>query len=158
VSGTLHLTITTPGQVLVDAAEIRALRAEDASGSFGILPGHTDLVTVLPASVVDWEDAAGQRHYCAQRGGVVSVTGGDRVSIACRQGTLGDDLTALATEVRRLRNAEQDIDRRARVEQMRLHAQAVRQLMRFLRPGQQLGGDDLAAALDGATTDGGEQQ
>jgi hypothetical protein len=39
---------------------------------------------------------------------------------------------------------------------MRLHAQAVRQLMRFLRPGQQPSGDDLAAALDGAAADSGE--
>lgn len=138
MSGSLHLLITTPAQVLVDASDIRALRAEDASGSFGILPGHTDLLTVLPASVVDWEDVAGKRHYCAQRGGVVTVTGGDRIAIACRQGVLGDNLAVLEAEVRRLRATEQDIDRRARVEQMRLHARAVRQLMRFLHPAQQM--------------------
>ena len=134
MSGGLALTITTPLRVLVET-EARGLRAEDESGGFGILPGHTDLLTVLPASVVRWRGDDGAHHYCALRGGLLTVTEGARVAIACREGILGDDLAALEAEVAKLRAEEADADRRARVEQMRLHANAVRQLMRFLRPG-----------------------
>ena len=49
--GALHLTITTPMAMLVDAADVRSVRAEDESGHFGILPGHSDYLTALPASV-----------------------------------------------------------------------------------------------------------
>lgn len=148
----LHLTITTPMQVLVDAPAARAVRAEDASGGLGILPGHTDFLTALPASVLRWHDADGAEHFCALRGGLMTVSNGRRVAVACREGVLGDDLPALEAEVAQLRADEADADRRARVEQMRLHAQAVRQLMRYLRPGATGGLDHpppMAARKDG---------
>ncbi len=135
MTAALHLTIVTPTAILVDRDDVTALRAEDESGSFGVLSGHTDLLTVLPASVVRWRGGDGLAHYCALRGGVLRVTKGNAVAIICRQGAVGDDLARLETEVQELRAAEADIDRRARVEQLRLHAHVVRQLMRFLRPG-----------------------
>ncbi len=134
-SGSLHLTITTPMRLLVDAPDVTALRAEDETGSFGILPGHDDFLTVLPASVLRWHGRDGVPQFCALRGGVLSVTGGTRVSVACRQATLGTDLPKLEAEVAALRAEEADADRRARAEQMRLHTNAVRQMMRYLRPG-----------------------
>lgn len=141
MSGALHLTITTPATVLVDRADVRAVRAEDESGGFGILPGHTDLLTVLPASVVRWRGDNGAAHYCALRGGMMMVTEGRSVVIACRQGAVGDDLARLEAEVQALRAADLDAERRARVEQVRLHARAVRQLMQYLQPGR-LGGEE----------------
>ena len=134
MSGTLHLKITTPAAVLVDDPDVRAVRAEDESGSFGVLPGHTDLLTVLQATVVRWRSGDGAPHYCALRGGVMTVTGGAEVAIACRQGTVGDDLALLEAEVAALHAAETEADRAARVEQMRMHARAVRQLLRYMRP------------------------
>ncbi len=131
----LHLTITTPAAVLVDDASVRSVRAEDESGGFGILAGHADLLTVLPASVVRWRGADDAEHYCALRGGVMTVAEGRRVSIACREGSLGDDLATLEARVASLRANETDADRRHRVEQTRLHAQAVRQLIRLLGTG-----------------------
>lgn len=131
----LHLTVTTPMKVLVDAPGVVALRAEDESGGFGILPGHTEFLTALPASVLRWRGADGVEHYCALRAGLLTVSGGDRVAVACREGLLGDDLARLEEKVAQLRADEADAARRARVEQMRLHASAVRQLIRYLRPG-----------------------
>ncbi|MBP1847797.1 F-type H+-transporting ATPase subunit epsilon [Rhizobium petrolearium] len=136
MSDGLHLVITTPSAVLADAAGIRSLRAEDASGGFGILPGHADLLTVLPASVIRWRDLKGKMHFCAVSGGIVTVSGGSEVSIACRQGTLSDDLTKLEEDVKRMRSKLADVDRCSRVEQARMHANAVRQLMKYLRPGE----------------------
>ncbi|MYZ48965.1 F0F1 ATP synthase subunit epsilon [Propylenella binzhouense] len=131
----IRLSITTPAAVLVESDGVRAVRAEDESGSFGILPGHADLLTVLPASVVRWISGDGGAHYCAVQGGVMTVSEGGRVAIACRNGTIGADLPTLVREVERLRAAEADADRNARVEHLRLHARAVRQLTRYLRPG-----------------------
>jgi F-type H+-transporting ATPase subunit epsilon len=135
MSDPLHLIITTPASVLVDSANVSSVRAEDESGGFGILPGHADLLTVLPPSVVRWRESDGEPRYCALKSGVLTVTGGKRVAIACRQGALGGDLATLEGRVQALRASETDADRRARVEQMRLHAHAVRQLMRYLRGG-----------------------
>ncbi|MBS1164550.1 MAG: F-type H+-transporting ATPase subunit epsilon [Proteobacteria bacterium] len=133
MTATLRLIITTPATVLVDDATVVALRAEDESGGFGILPGHTDLLTVLTASVIRWRNAAGAMLYCAVRGGVLTVTDGARVAVACREGTVDSDLPKLEAAVEALRTRSTDEGRQARVEQMRLHAQAVRQLMRLLR-------------------------
>ena len=49
-------------------------------------------------------------------------------------GKVGFSLETLEAEVQALRAAEADKERQARVEQLRLHANAVRQLMRFMKP------------------------
>ena len=134
MSGTLHLTVTTPGQILVDSDDVTALRAEDQSGSFGILPGHADLLTVLLPSVLRWRTSGGTTHFCAVRGGVFTVSGGRKIAVACREGVVGDSLEDLEAKVRAVRAQQLEADRKARVEQVRLHAQAVRQLLRYLRP------------------------
>ncbi|SFJ12880.1 F0F1 ATP synthase subunit epsilon [Celeribacter neptunius] len=131
---TFRLTITTPMELLLDQVPVLSLRAEDESGSFGILKGHTDFLTVLPASILRWISAAGETRYCAVGPGLLTVSGGDQVAVSCRKAILGDELDKLEAEVRELRQGEADLDRQARVEQMRLHANAVRQMMRFLRP------------------------
>ena len=140
MSGALRLTIVTPAAILIDADDVRSLRAEDESGAFGVLPGHADLLTALPPSVVRWTRDGEPPRYCALSGGVLTITGGDRVAIACRRGAIGDDLEKLEADVAAERAAEIDADRRAKVEQTQLHARAVRQLMRSLRgDGQRLG-------------------
>ena len=141
MSEALHLTIATPASVLVDAEDVRSVRAEDLSGAFGVLPGHADLLTVLPPSVVRWTRGDDPTRYCALSGGVLTISGGNRVAIACRRGTLGDDLVKLEADVTAQRSAELDADRRAKVEQLQLHARALRQLMRLLRPGGRPPGD-----------------
>jgi len=134
MSGALHLTVTTPGQILVDSGDVAAVRAEDESGSFGILPGHADLLTALVPSVVRWRTADGSTHFCAVRGGVFTVSAGHNVAVACREGVLGDSLEDLEAKVRAVRAQQTEADRKARVEQVRMHALAVRQLLRYLRP------------------------
>ena len=134
MSGALHLTVTTPGQILVDSGDVAAVRAEDQSGSFGILPGHADLLTVLVASVLRWRTADGTTRFCAVHGGVFTVSAGRNVAVACREGVVGDSLENLEAKVCTVRAEQLEADRRARVEQVRLHALAVRQLLRYLRP------------------------
>ena len=135
----LHLTIATPATILVDALRVTALRAEDASGCFGILPGHADFLTVLVPTVIRWRERAEtgkvpSEHFCAVKGGVLRVSDGERVQIACREGITGDCLPALESRVHAAREQALDTARRARVEDVRLQAQALRRLLRYLRP------------------------
>ncbi len=134
MSAALHLSVTTPSQILVESDDVVAVRAEDQSGSFGILPGHADLLTVLVPSVLRWRTADGAARYCAVRGGVFTVAAGRDIAVACREGVVGDSLEDLEAKVRTVRAQELEADRKARVEQVRLHALAVRQLLRYLRP------------------------
>jgi len=136
MSTTLHLKIATPATMLFDNEQVTALRAEDESGSFGILPGHIDFLTVLTPSVLRWHGADGQMHYCAVEEGVLSVRSGRDITIACRDGVLSDSLEALELQIQVAREKRLDAVRRSRVEQTRVHAQAVRQLLHYLRPGK----------------------
>lgn len=129
----LGLTIATPLAVVVDHTPIVSLRAEDESGAFGVRVGHADLITLLAPSVVRWRTADGTHGYCAVDGGVLTVSHGNSVAIACREAVLGDSLEHLEGELERVRAAQLDAERRARVEAVRLHAQAVRQMLRYLR-------------------------
>jgi F-type H+-transporting ATPase subunit epsilon len=86
----MRLQITTPLSVLVDEEGVRALRGEDETGSFGILPGHAAFMTSLTISVVSWTRADGTRLHCAVRGGVLTVTEGRTIAIATREGVPGD--------------------------------------------------------------------
>lgn len=139
---TLRLRIATPLTVLVDAVPITTLRAEDASGSFGIRPGHADLLTVLTPTVLRWRDMQGTMQFCAVSGGVLTVRHGSEISVACREATLGTTLEGLEERVLAMRSAQVDAARRARVEQVRLHARTVRQLVKYLKPGSGVGDVD----------------
>ena len=134
MNSTLHLTVTTPARVLVDSDDVVAVRSEDQSGSFGIWPGHADLLTVLVPSVVRWRTADGAARFCAVRGGVFSVSSGRNVAVACREGVVSDSLEDLEAKVRAVRAQQLEADRKARAARMRVHAYAVRQLVRYLRP------------------------
>jgi F-type H+-transporting ATPase subunit epsilon len=137
----MRLRITTPLVVVIDEAGVLALRAEDATGSFGILPGHADFLTSLSISVVRWTGADGVSHYCAVRRGVLSVTAGREIAVATREAISGNDLTTLdETALTRFR-ADIDIERTQRVESTRLQLNAIRQIVSHLRPG----GPDKAA-------------
>lgn len=131
---TLRLTIATPSRVWFDGVQIVSLRAEDESGAFGIRAGHADFVTQLTPSVVRWSGTDNAEHYCAVSGGVLLVSGGTHLSIACREAVPGDALNDLAAIVQSRHAAEEEALRRARVDELRLHARAVRQILRYLRP------------------------
>lgn len=135
----MKLTVSTPLAIVAEADDLVHLRAEDASGAFGILPGHTDFLTVLTTSVVSWRDASGREQHAAVRGGVFEVHGGRTISIATREAVLGDDLRQLETEVltRFRRRAEQE--RAARLDAQRLYLAALQRILGYLRPQRRSG-------------------
>lgn len=129
----LHLRITTPLSLVLDEADVFSIRAEDASGGFGIQPGHADFLTVLGASVLRWRRReASNWSYCALKGGILRVTGGSRVDIACRMAVPGDDLPKLEALIHAMAEQADDVAKRAKGEQTRLHAAAIRRLMHGL--------------------------
>ena len=87
----MKLVVVTPLAIVTSGDQVTYLRAEDASGSFGIMPRHASLVTALSISVVSWRDAQGEELHCAVRGGMLSVEG-DTVSIATREAVIDRDL------------------------------------------------------------------
>jgi len=140
----MRLRITTPLSEVIDEDGVLTLRADDASGSFGILPGHADFLTSLAISVVNWKSSDGTRHYCAVRGGVLSVTAGRDIAIATREAVAGDDLATLDETVLGRFRADIETERVERVESTRLQLNAIRQIVGHLRPAGRRGPGSLA--------------
>lgn len=130
----MRLRIITPLAVVVDEDGVQALRAEDSSGGFGMLPRHADFLTSLAISVVGWKSADATRHFCAVRRGVLSVTSGQDVAIATREAILGNDLATLDQAVLARFRADVETERTEHVDSTRLQLNAIRQIMRHLRP------------------------
>jgi len=129
----MRLTIATPAEIVVDDDAIQSLTAEDASGSFGIRPGHADLLTVLVPSVIAWKDGAGSEHFAAVRGGVLTVQGGRTVEVASREAFAGDDIDALEAALAASVAAARDREAAARAEAAGLQAAALRHIQRYLQ-------------------------
>lgn len=132
MTGTIPLRIVTPLAIIVDRPAT-SLRAIDASGSFGILPGHADFLTRLALSVVTWTTPGGAQHFCAVRGGALTVRGG-HIAIATREAVTGDDLEWLDRAVLARFRADLDEERVEHVETTRLQLRAMRQMMSRLQP------------------------
>jgi F-type H+-transporting ATPase subunit epsilon len=129
----LHLVLSSQGAVLVDRADVQSLRAEDASGGFGLWPGHADFLTVLGVGVLSWrcgpaEDAPWQ--HCAVRRGVLTMRRGCELEVATREAVLGDDLVQLEREVMTRLAQRQQTEDEARRQAHELEIRALRQLVR----------------------------
>lgn len=131
MSAAMPLRIITPLAVIVDQPATR-LRAADASGSFGILPGHADFLTRLAVSVVTWATPDGATHFCAVRGGALTVRAG-KVAIATREAVTGEDLDRLDREVLTRFRANLDEERVEHVETTRLQLHVMRQMLSRLQ-------------------------
>lgn len=126
--GSIHLVLSSLGAVLVDAAGVRSVRAQDATGSFGLWPGHEDLLAVLSVGLLSWRDARDAWHWCALRSGVLTLQRGCELQIASREAVLGDDPEQLeSTVLERLRQRQQTEDD-ARRESHQIEVQLLRQL------------------------------
>jgi F-type H+-transporting ATPase subunit epsilon len=111
----MRLTLIIPARVLLDLDQVASVRAEDASGQFGIWPHHADLITVLTVSVLSWRRLDGGADFAAVRGGVLTVAGGE-VRVATPEAVLADSLDALAAgTLARLRSDQQAEERAHRV-------------------------------------------
>jgi F-type H+-transporting ATPase subunit epsilon len=129
----MKLTILTPTATVRELDGVQRIRATDATGDFGVHPGHVDLITILEPSVLDYT-AAGETTYVAVAGGVLTVESG-RVTVLTQEAIAGDDLHVLRT------TATESFRKRAHTEQAattgftRFHVALVRELGDLLWPG-----------------------
>lgn len=136
----MRLTVTTPLAVVIEAENVAHLRAEDETGAFGILPGHADFLTALSVSVASWRDDDDNEHHVAVRGGMLQVREGRTIAIATREAVPGDDLQQLEAEVISRFHRQMSEEQSAHSDAQRLYLAAVRQIHRFLRPGDERSG------------------
>lgn len=134
----IHLQLSSLGSVVVDEPDVRSLRAEDASGGFGLWPGHVDFLTVLTVGVVSWRVADGRWRHCAVRRGVMTLRRGCELQIATREAVVGDDLQALEREVlagmSRRQKVEDDTRRQTREMEIRVLSELVRPVRALRAP------------------------
>jgi F-type H+-transporting ATPase subunit epsilon len=133
----MKLIVITPTAIVVDEDDVRYVRAEDASGAFGIEPRHADLLTTLSICVVRWKDRIEAQHYVAVRGGILRVRNGNLVEIATREAVMGDDLALLRDQVLSSMTKNLEAEESARAGAMHLEQAAIRQIYRYLRPAEQ---------------------
>ncbi len=145
----MKLVVTTPTAVLIDVDDVRHVRAEDATGAFGVTPHHADFLTVLTISVLTFRDGADVEHHVAVRGGVLSVQREPSVvSVAAREAVEGDDLRQLEDEVlTRFRQAAH-MEEASRTGAARLQLAAIRQICRYLSPGRGRGYRPASLAVE----------
>jgi F-type H+-transporting ATPase subunit epsilon len=144
----MRLIVSTPTAVIEEVENVRHVRAEDETGAFGILPGHTDLVTVLPVSVVTWRAEEGREGFLLVRRGVMTVREGRRVEIAARGGYRDDELHALGTTVLEKLRQSEDAEDVSRTTYTKLHLATMRQIEKVLRA--QRGADTPPPRLQGS--------
>lgn len=132
----MKLVITTPTAIAVEEEPVRYIRADDASGSFGIEPRHADLLTTLAICVVRWRDDRNVERYVAVRGGVLRVRDGQVVEIATREAVVSDDLGHLRSQVLAAMIKNVEVEQSAKAGALRLEHAAIRQIYRYLRPAE----------------------
>ena len=130
----LRLRIHAMDGTTIAADGVMSIRAADRTGSFGIWPGHADFLTVLDVGVVSYRLAEGPWAFCAVRRGILRAHGGSQVEVATREAVAGTDLQQLDQHVLAVLSRRQADEDEARREARRLHAQALLELVRPLKP------------------------
>jgi F-type H+-transporting ATPase subunit epsilon len=131
----MNLKIVTPLAVEAELTDIVSVRAEDRSGSFVVLPGHADFLTVLTVTVVGWRTRGGETGHIAVRGGILRVEGGERIQIATRQAISGPTLERLGAAVLDELRSEAEAEAKTRTTATRMHMGLMRQLDRYIQTG-----------------------
>lgn len=137
----MRLVIADPTALVVDEPDVTSIRAEDGSGSFGVLQGHADFLTTLPPSVIAWRTARGQERFCAVRRGILTVQGGAEVMVSTREAHPGEDLDRLEAEVVARYRSEAEQERTASTAAARLRMQTIRRIVEALKGGVRLGAE-----------------
>jgi len=100
---------------------------EDASGSFGILPGHSRMMTVLSVGLARFRVGEAEWHYLALPGGILS--GGGVLFTICTRRYLHDTkLGRMGTLLAELQRADQEALGGIRESLQRLEEEMLRRL------------------------------
>lgn len=122
----LELEIIVPDRVVAQC-RVAAVQAADASGQFGIWPGHENFLTVLVPCVLRYRFEDGRESYAALDGGVLLLEDG-RISIATRDAAVAERLAEVADKAAAMLDARKDKERSARAGFAELETTLLREL------------------------------
>ncbi len=97
---TMRLRLTDPTTLVLDT-EATYVQAEDASGRFGVLPGHEGMLTALVPGILVYrvlEQETERERYAAVRRGVLRVSP-EGVEVAARELVLSENMADLEKEI-----------------------------------------------------------
>lgn len=104
----IHLEVVTPERKVFEA-DVDRVEVPGLDGELGILPGHTELVSLLkPAGLLTYH-IGGDTGEMAIRDGFIEVSA-DRVTVLANKATRPEDID-LATALKMKENAEQVLQR-----------------------------------------------
>jgi F-type H+-transporting ATPase subunit epsilon len=122
----LELELLVPDGVVLKS-RIRGLQAADASGRFGLWPGHERFVTVLEPGLVVFRDEQDHEKFAAVDGGAL-VLQDNCVSIACREAIVADRLEEVAARAAAMIAERRLSEKTARADFAELQATLLRDL------------------------------
>jgi F-type H+-transporting ATPase subunit epsilon len=122
----LELEVLAPDGVVI-RAQVRAVRAADASGEFGLWPGHEVFLTVLVPGVLSICRQDGTDCFVAVDGGLLAVEG-KAVTVVTRDAVAAERLTDVAEAAKSMLEQRRQQERAARAEFAELEAVLLRQL------------------------------
>jgi F-type H+-transporting ATPase subunit epsilon len=125
----LHLESATQYERIENVA---SFVAEDASGSFGILPGHAPMSTVLEFGLARYRTAAGGWAYVAAPGAVVRVDG-NALHFCTRRYVRDTSLERVRAALRDQLRAEEDALRAVTQSLQRLEEEMLKRLWKLGR-------------------------
>jgi F-type H+-transporting ATPase subunit epsilon len=128
----LELEVLAPDGVVL-RARARAVRAEDASGQFGLWPGHEAFLTVLVPGVLTFRGEDGADRYVAVDGGLLRVEG-RQVMVVTRDAVAADRLEDVAEAAAAMLDERRREERTARAEFAELEASLLRHLRLAEKP------------------------
>ncbi|WP_317203637.1 F0F1 ATP synthase subunit epsilon [Janthinobacterium sp.] len=123
----MHLKILLPSGVLLDLDGVTRIVAEEAQGSFGLLPRRLDCVAALAPGILCYESAAAGECFVAVDAGVLIKTGA-QVRVSVRAAIPGTDLAQLRLAVLQQFEALDAAERGARAALARLEAGFLRHM------------------------------
>jgi F-type H+-transporting ATPase subunit epsilon len=122
----LELEIMAPDQVVAQARVV-AVQAADASGRFGIRPGHENFLTVLVPCVLRYRTEDGRESYAAVDGGVLLLED-QRLSIVTRDAVIAERLDRVADAAAAMLAARKQKEHTARAGFAELETSLLREL------------------------------
>ena len=126
---TLHLESATRYERI---PQVASFIGQDASGSFGILPGHAHFATVLEFGLARFCTVDGRWQYLAAPGAVVRVAG-DALHFSTRRYVCDDDIGRVRAALRDQLAAEEQALRDIRRSLRRLEQEMVKRLCELSR-------------------------
>jgi len=112
--------------------DVESFVGEDASGSFGLLPGHARFMTVLEFGLSRFRIAGGEWQYVAAPGAVLSLAGAD-LHLSARRYLRGADFGRISAALREQLAAEERSLREIKHSVRRLESEMLKRLWQLGR-------------------------